>query len=221
MSRKEKHSIFPDPRSAADDAVAISRSLNCEMLRDAYANGIFPWPFEEESVLWASPRQRGILMLDEFHCPKSFQRELKKLPFIFRIDTAFDAVIRHCAAAERPEGEGTWITRQIIEAYCQLHRMKMAHSFEAFLPDGTLAGGLYGVPVGRIFCGESMFYKVSGASKFAFVKLAEVLKEHGFVMMDTQMVTNLTASFGAREVPCSEYFSLLDRYGAAPESMTF
>lgn len=213
--------MFPDPRTADDDAIAISRSLNCEMLREAYASGIFPWPFEEESVLWASPRMRGILMLDEFHCPKSFQREMKKLPFTLRIDTDFESVIRHCAAAERPEGEGTWITEKIINAYCRFHRMKMAHSFEVYLPDGSLAGGLYGVPVGKIFCGESMFYTVSGASKFAFVKLAEILRAYDFVMIDTQMVTNLTAAFGAREIPCAEYFELLDKYGAMPEPMTF
>jgi len=196
--------------------VGVSRDLNCQMLREAYACGIFPWPCDEESVLWSSPRERGILKLCDFHLPRSLARELKKFPFELRINTAFEEVIRSCAAVERPEQSGTWITAGIIRTYCEFHRLGMAHSFEAFMPDGTLAGGLYGIVCGRIFCGESMFYKVSGASKFCFVKLVEKLREHGFILIDTQMVTPLTGSFGAVNVPCREYFELLDEYGAPP-----
>ena len=208
--------IFPDPRKIETDYVGISRDLDCLMLHEAYARGIFPWPCDEESVLWSSPRERGILRISEFHLPRSLARELKKSPFELRINTAFDAVIRSCAAAERPGQDGTWITDKIIRAYSEFHRLKMAHSFEAFLPDGSLAGGLYGIVCGRIFCGESMFYKVSGASKFCFVKLVEELMRHGFVLIDTQMVTPLTRSFGAVSIPCGEYFKLLDEYGASP-----
>lgn len=207
--------IFPDPRKADNDYIAVSRTLNCAMLQEAYARGIFPWPYEEESILWASPRQRGILMLDEFHIPRSLRKDMKKFPFTFRINTAFERVIRNCAEQPRPDQDGTWITSKIIRTYCEFHRQKMAHSFEAYLPDGTLAGGLYGIVCGRIFCGESMFYHVSGASKYVLVKTVELLKERGFVLLDTQMVTETTKSFGAKEIPCAGYFKLLDQYGAA------
>ena len=125
------------------------------------------------------------------------------------------SVIRNCAEQPRPDQDGTWITSKIIRTYCEFHRQKMAHSFEAYLPDGTLAGGLYGIVCGRIFCGESMFYHVSGASKYVLVKTVELLKERGFVLLDTQMVTETTKSFGAKEIPCAGYFKLLDQYGAA------
>lgn len=208
--------IFPDPRNIVDDHVGISRDLNCEMLIEAYSCGIFPWPYEENSILWSSPRQRGILHLEDFHIPRSLSREMKKFPFQLRINSAFSEVICNCAAAERPGQDGSWITSKIIRTYNEFHRLKMAHSFEAWMPDGTLAGGLYGIVCGRIFCGESMFYKVSGASKFCFVKLVEELKKHEFALIDTQMVTPLTGAFGAKELPCREYFALLDEYGAAP-----
>jgi leucyl/phenylalanyl-tRNA--protein transferase len=141
---------------------------------------------------------------------------MKKLDFSLRVDYDFPAVIKACAEAERPEQEGTWITSQIIEAYCQFHKMGYAHSFETYDSAGNLVGGLYGISVGRIFCGESMFFKVSGASKFAFVKMVEVLKTLGVVLIDTQVVTNATASFGAREIPSEEYVTLLKKYGGNP-----
>ena len=208
-------SRFPDPESADEDGiVAVSGDLNCELLLDAYAHGIFPWPYEDSTVLWSSPPRRGVLFIEQFHIPRSLQRELKKTPFELRINSAFDEVIAACASARREGQDGTWITPKIIRTYCQMHRHKLAHSFEAFLPDGTLAGGLYGLVCGKIFCGESMFFRHSGASKFAFVKLVETLEALGFVLIDTQMVTNLTASFGAIEIPRAEYLQLLSVYGA-------
>lgn len=210
----ELPSIFPAPESADEyGIVAVSRDLNCEMLLDAYTHGIFPWPCENSTVLWSSPARRGVLFLDRFHLPRSLQRELKRMPFELRINSAFEQVIANCAAVERPDQEGTWITPKIIRTYCRMHQRKMAHSFEAFLPDGTLAGGLYGLVCGKIFCGESMFFHRSGASKFAFVKLVETLKSHGFMLIDTQMVTGLTASFGAEEIERKEYLRLLSTYG--------
>ena len=137
---------------------------------------------------------------------------VKKYPFILKIDHDFPAVITACARVERPGQDGTWITGEVIRAYCEFHRKGFAHSFEAYLPDGTLAGGLYGILVGRIFCGESMFYHVSGASKFAFVKMAEILFAHGVEVIDTQMVTDATAAFGAKEIPGKDYLELLKKY---------
>ena len=180
------------------------------MLVDAYRHGIFPWPFgeDEEFIPWAAPLMRGVLMLDEFHIPKSFRRELKKLDFTCRIDTDFRAVISACASVRRKDGQGTWITSEIIDAYCQFHELGFAHSFETYDSSGKLVGGLYGVESGRVFCGESMFHYVSGASKFAFVAMVEFLKANGFVLVDTQMVTPVTASFGAKEIPSAEYMQL-------------
>ena len=212
-------SIFPPPDQADENGiVAVSREIHPEMLTDSYSHGIFPWPFGEEYdfIPWCAPLKRGIIPLEEFHVPASFLREMKKLDFSLRVDSDFPAVIKACAAAARPEQEGTWITSQIIDAYCLFHKMGYAHSFETYDSSGNLIGGLYGISVGRIFCGESMFYKVSGASKFAFVKMVEVLKTLGVVLIDTQMVTNATAAFGAREIPSAQYIRLLKKYGGKP-----
>jgi leucyl/phenylalanyl-tRNA--protein transferase len=204
-------SIFPPPESADEyGVVAYSKGINCAMLADAYRNAIFPWPFgeDEEYIPWTAPLMRGVLMLDEFHIPKSFKRELKKLPFTCRIDTDFKAVISACASVVRKEGAGTWITGEMIDAYCEFHKLGFAHSFETYDDSGRLVGGLYGVESGRVFCGESMFHYVSGASKFAFVAMVEFLKANGFVLVDTQMVTPVTAMFGAKEMPSAEYLKL-------------
>ena len=212
-------SIFPPPDCADENGiVAVSREIHPDMLKDAYAHGIFPWPFGEEYdfIPWCAPLMRGVIMLDRFHIPSSFVREMKKLKFTCRVDYNFPAVIRACAAAERPEQSGTWITQEITDAYCRFHQMGYAHSFETYDESNRIVGCLYGISVGRIFCGESMFYKVSGASKFAFVKMVEFLKAHGVVLIDTQMVTNATASFGARLVSRTDYLALLRIYGGEP-----
>ncbi len=216
-------SLFPPPESADEDGiVALSRSLNCAMLADAYRHGIFPWPFGEDAAFipWASPEMRGVLFCDDLHIPKSFQRELKKNRFTFKVDTAFEEVITNCARAERPGQDDTWITSEMIKVYCEFHRLHYAHSFEAYDENGVLAGGLYGISVGKIFCGESMFFRVSGASKFAFVKMVEFLKSRGVVLIDTQMVTNATAAFGARLISRDEYLLLLEQYGGDPLDFT-
>ena len=188
------------------------------MLIDAYQHGIFPWPFGEDVpyIPWASPAERGVLFCDQLHIPKSFQRELKKNLFTFKVDSAFEEVITNCARTERPDQEETWITTEMIKAYTGFHRLNYAHSFEAYDKNGQLAGGLYGISVGRIFCGESMFYRVSGASKFAFVKMVEFLQARGVVLIDTQMVTNATAAFGAKLISRSDYLKLLELYGGEP-----
>ena len=205
-------SIFPDPLCADEDGiVAVSRTIDPEMLTDAYYHGIFPWPFGEGHRLipWCAPHRRGVIFLNEFHIPGSFERELKKNRFTLRVDHDFSAVICGCAAAPRKGQDGTWITSQVIAAYTKLHQMGYAHSIEAYTPDGELAGGLYGISIGRIFCGESMFFRISGASKFALVSLAQILKKLGAKLIDTQMVTPLTAAFGAKEIPSREYLKLL------------
>ena len=203
-------SIFPPPETSDSDGfLCFSRDLDCEMLVDAYFHGIFPWPFEEHSVLWASPKTRGIIPIDTFHIPKTVLRELKKNKFTVMADTRFDDVIEACANAERPDGAGTWITHKLIRAYKEFHRLGYAHSFEAINANGELAGGLYGVVIGKIFCGESMFFRESGASKVAFCKAVESMKAAGIILIDTQVVTNMTAAFGAFEIPFEQYQTLL------------
>ena len=212
-------SLFPSPDQADEDGiVAYSKHINTAMLADAYSHGIFPWPFGEEydMIPWCAPLMRGVIFIENFHIPSSFSREMKKLDFTCRVDHDFASVIKACAAAERPDQDGTWITSQIIETYCKFHQMGYAHSFETYDAAGALIGGLYGISVGRVFCGESMFYKVSGASKFAFVKMAEILKSLGVVLIDTQVVTNATAAFGAGEIPSERYIQLLKQYGGKP-----
>lgn len=211
-------SRFPDPLTAdADGIVALSRTISCPLLLDAYYHGIFPWPYGEDCLIpWCAPHRRGVIFLDEFHIPKSFERELKKNFFHCRVDYDFSAVICACAAAPRKGQDGTWITSQVIASYTRLHQMGYAHSIEAYTPDGELAGGLYGISIGRIFCGESMFFRVSGASKFALVSLVQILKKLGAKLIDTQMVTPLTAAFGAREIPSAEYLELLKKLRGEP-----
>ena len=214
-----KASIFPHPENADENGiVALSEHLNCAMLADAYQHGIFPWPFGENVpyIPWASPEERGVLFCDQLHIPKSFQRELKKNQFTFKVDSAFEEVITNCARAERPDQEETWITTEMIKVYTEFHHLNYAHSFEAYDNSGRLAGGLYGISVGKIFCGESMFYRISGASKFAFVKMVGFLQSRGVVLIDTQMVTNATASFGAKLISRSDYLKLLELYGGKP-----
>ena len=188
------------------------------MLADAYRHGIFPWPIGENVpyIPWASPEERGVLFCDKLHIPHGLKREMKKFKFEFRVDTAFQEVIANCAKAARPEQDESWITGAMIEVYTEFHQLGYAHSFETFDENGELAGGLYGISVGRIFCGESMFYRVSGASKFAFVKMVEFLQNRGVVLIDTQMVTNATAAFGAQLISRKEYLELLNTYGGEP-----
>lgn len=218
MPKRTPPSIFPDPETSSDEEgiVGFSYDLNAAMLRDAYSRGIFPWPFDDRIIPWVSPPERGVIPLEEFHIPRSFQRQLRRGQFELRIDTAFEEVIRGCAMQERPEG-GTWITPKIIEAYCEMHQTGWAHSFETWeRATGRLAGGLYGVSVGKIFSGESMYHIVTGASKFALVGAAEILRRCGVSILDTEMVTSTTALFGAREVPRSQFLKWLSETKCAP-----
>ena len=215
----QSKSIFPSPLDADDSGiVAFSTALNCNMLIDAYSHGIFPWPFGEgeEYIPWCSPAERGVLMTDEFHIPHGTRKEMKKWRFTFAVDCNFKEVITSCANAVRKDQDGTWITPALIETYCKFHELGYAHSFETYDENGSLAGGLYGISIGKIFCGESMFHRVSGASKFAFINMVEFLKEKGVVIIDTQMVTNATGAFGAKEIPRTQYISLLKKYGGDP-----
>ena len=202
--------FFPSVETADKNGfLAWSDSLNTEILLDAYRSGAFPWPQDEEYILWFAPPERAILKFSDFRIPKTFARELKKLPFTFSINKHFEAVIRHCAEIKRKDN-GTWITAKIIDAYLDLHQAGYAWSFETLMPDGSLAGGLYGVLIDSFFAGESMFFLQSGASKFALVKTVEWLRrERGSTWLDAQVQNDFLAGFGTSVVSRTEYMKLL------------
>ena len=182
--------------------------IPADVLLNAYASGWFPMAVGPGEVRWYSPDPRGIIPLDTFHVPSRLARSLRTHPFDIRIDTDFPAVIRACA--ERPDPDGNWIDREIIDSYCALHEQGFAHSVEAWR-DGRLVGGLYGVAMRGAFFGESMFHRVTDASKAALVALVERLRERGYALLDTQWVTEHLVQFGAIEIPRRRYLRLLDQ----------
>ncbi len=202
------NSQFPDPRSARGDIIAIGEDLSVETLREAYRQGIFPWPHEALPLPWFSPRRRAVVFFGELHVGRSLRKTSKRSNFRFTIDGAFDAVIRACAAVPRREGEGTWIGAEIIRAYTRLHRAGDAHSVEAW-EDDQLVGGLYGVDAGGVFTGESMFYRRTDVSKLALLHLIEHLRARGATWLDCQIMTPHMQALGAREIPRARFLDLL------------
>ena len=184
----------------------MDQPLTPELIVAAYCQGIFPMADEIDGEIgWYSPDPRAIFPLDSFHVPRSLAKVIKRGVFEIRIDTAFEEVMRGCAAREE-----TWISEEIIQAYTALHRSGLAHSVEAWY-EGELAGGLYGVALGGAFMGESMFTRVTDASKVCLVKLVERLRERGFVLLDSQMPTEHLAKFGQIVIPRAEYLRRLAR----------
>ena len=197
---------FPDPAKAnRDGLVAITRELTTHRLLEAYPMGIFPWT--ENPVTWWSPDPRGILPLDQLHIPTRLQRTIRSGKFTFTINQAFDEVIRGCAQPAKGREE-SWIGPSFLRAYGKLHRMGSAVSYEVW-QDSQLAGGLYGVKIGRFFAGESMFHRVRDASSVALVLAAQSQLAEGCQLFDLQMVTPHTARFGAVEVRREKYLKLL------------
>lgn len=198
---------FPDPRSASEEGiVAYGGDLTPSRLMLAYRNGIFPWYSKNDPILWWSPDPRLIMELNEFKLSRSLRKKIPR--FEIRFDTAFSKVIRECSSVPRRGQSGSWIVPEMIEAYEELFALGYAHSVEAYQND-ELVGGLYGVCVGGVFCGESMFAKVSDASKVAFAVLIERLREWGFDFIDCQVPTPHLKSLGAKEVPRKEFLSRL------------
>jgi len=175
------------------------------VLVSAYREGLFPMGLEDDTIGWFSPDPRAVLPLDAFHVPARLARVIRRETFEIRVDTAFPEVMRACA--DRP-GEGTWINDEIFESFVELHRRGMAHSVEAWLGN-VLAGGLYGVHLGRAFFGESMFHRVTDASKVALAALVDRLRLHGFTLLDIQWTTPHLERFGAIEVSRKEYLRRL------------
>jgi leucyl/phenylalanyl-tRNA---protein transferase len=183
--------------------LAAGGELSTERLIDAYQHGIFPWYSADQPLLWWSPDPRMVLMPAELKISRSLGKRLHKPDFEVRIDSAFETVMRACAAP-RDGQAGTWITDDMVAAYTELHRRGLAHSVETWI-DGELAGGLYGVALGRMFYGESMFMRATDASKIALAHLARQLHRWGFGLIDCQMQTSHLASLGAREIPRDDF----------------
>lgn len=179
--------------------LAAGADLSVPRLLDAYRHGIFPWYTKGEPILWWSPDPRMVLVPEEFRVSRSLAKTLRNRPYEIRFDSAFREVMAACAAP-RPGQAGTWITPEMFDAYCALHDAGWAHSVETWI-DGTLAGGLYGVAIGRVFFGESMFTRVRDASKIALAHLVARLRAARFGLVDCQMPTAHLASLGARQIP--------------------
>lgn len=206
---RAKDLAFPDPELAHESGVlAVGGDLKPERLLLAYSSGIFPWPAEGYPLLWHAPEERAVLDPAQVRVARTLRKRLHKQPFEVRLDTAFAEVMQACSTAPRPGQDGTWITAEMIEAYCTLHRMGYAHSIESW-QDGELVGGLYGISLGRAFFGESMFARRDDASKIAFVTLCAQLTRWQFAFVDAQVMTPLLDSLGAQLVPRQTYGQML------------
>ena len=202
---------FPPPHLAIKEGLlAVGGDLSVERLLMAYRSGIFPWYSAGEPILWWSPDPRLVLYPDELRISKSLQKVIKRKSFDITYDLDFESVIQGCAEAKRAYGEGTWITDEMKAAYCELHHHGHAHSVEAWQED-KLVGGLYGVSIGRAFFGESMFSRVSNASKVAFVSLVAKLRQNNVSLIDCQVRTDHLIRFGAREVPRKVFLEQLSK----------
>ena len=200
--------LFPDPNECRDDIIAVGGNLSPGILLSAYEQGIFPWYNPGDPVIWQSPDPRFVIFPEKLHVSSSMRKIFKHRVFDITFNKDFVGVIKGCAEAERSGQNGTWVSNDIIEAYTELHRLGFANSAEAWL-DGKLAGGCYGILMGRAFFGESMFAKESNASKAAFLSLAEKLFGEGLLFIDCQVPTNHLASLGGEEMSRKDFLELL------------
>jgi leucyl/phenylalanyl-tRNA---protein transferase len=204
---------FPSPDEALTEPnglLAAGGDLTPERLLAAYRRGIFPWYDEGQPILWWSPDPRAVLWPDGLHVSRSLRRSLRNGRFMFRVDSAFDDVVTACAAP-RSYADGTWITPDMAAAYSRLHRLGWAHSFETWRDD-TLVGGLYGVALGRVFFGESMFTRATDASKVALVHAVQFLRERRFALIDCQVASAHTMSLGATNIGRPEFLRLVAQH---------
>lgn len=217
VARRRWQAGWPPAEEALDapnGLLAAGGDLAPDTLIDAYGRGIFPWFSEGDPILWWTPQPRAVLWPQTFAPSRSLRRRLARREFEVRFDTAFDAVVAACAAP-RPGQDGTWITPAVAAAYGALHRLGYAHSVEAW-QDGALVGGLYGVALGRVFFGESMFSRRTDASKVAFAHLVRYLLSHDGRLIDCQVGSDHLASLGAVDMPRAEFLTWLDRFARAP-----
>lgn len=213
------HDIFPPPdRATPDGILAVGGRPEPDLLLSAYSRGVFPWPHEGFPLLWFCPDPRFVLLPTEAHVGRSLRKVMRRGTFEVRADTAFRDVMRACARRERPGQDGTWINRDMIRGYTALHERGFAHSIEAW-QGRRLVGGLYGLSLGSVFYGESMFAEVPDASKVAFATLLGNLIRWQFALVDCQTYTDHLASFGAEEWPRDEFLAALEDALQAPTRM--
>jgi leucyl/phenylalanyl-tRNA--protein transferase len=204
---------FPDVRDALQDPdglLAVGGDLSPSRLIEAYRRGIFPWYGQDQPILWWSPDPRTVLFPEHLKISRSLRKTLRKEQFYITLDQTFRRVVEACAEPRRDQSE-TWITREMIEAYCRLHEAGVAHSVESWCGD-ELVGGLYGIAIGRVFFGESMFSRRTDASKVAFVHLVRKLQSWEVVLIDCQVRSEHLISLGAIEIPRYDFTLLLDKY---------
>jgi leucyl/phenylalanyl-tRNA--protein transferase len=199
---------FPPPGKWTGSIAAVGGNLSPGMLLSAYEQGIFPWYGPEDPLIWQSPDPRMVIFPEKLHISRSMKKLFEKREFIITINRDFEGVIRNCAAIDRPGQGGTWISDDIITAYTEMHRLGWAISAEARL-DGELAGGCYGIRMGKMFFGESMFARKPNASKAAFLSLASVLFADGIKFIDCQMPSNHLRSLGGEEISRGKFLALL------------
>lgn len=201
--------FFPSVETAdRHGLLAVGGDLSPDRLMLAYRNGIFPWFEEDDPILWWSPNPRMVLFFDELVVSKSMRSILNRGMFKVTFNTDFRGVISNCKKIKREGQNGTWITQEILEAYCRLHDMGIAQSVEVW-QNGALVGGLYGVDLGHVFSGESMFSKVSNASKVAFIALAKSLEAKKYKLLDCQLHNSHLESLGCREIPREDFMAAL------------
>lgn len=211
----DKNLVFPPVHLAEPDGLlAIGGDLSPERLLLAYRSGIFPW-YEESPVLWWCPDPRFVLFPGELKISKSIRPLLNRDEFTFTINQAFNQVINECKVTERPGQEGTWITNEVEKAYNKLHQLGHAHSAEVW-NNNELVGGLYGIRIGKVFFGESMFSKLSNASRFAFIKYVQQLQKEGVELIDCQVHTEYLESMGARMIDRKDFIQLLNKLIPSP-----
>jgi len=202
-----KMSFPPTHLASRDGLLAIGGDLSPERLLLAYRNGIFPW-YEGEDILWWSPDPRFVLFPSEIRISKSVKPLLNRNAFDFTINKAFKEVIGRCKKIYRPGQEGTWITDEVEEAFIRMHKLGYAQSAEVW-KNNELVGGVYGLKLGKVYFGESMFSDLSNASRFAFIRYTEYLKQEGVELIDCQVYTEYLESFGAKMIPGKEFKRLL------------
>ena len=208
--------VFPSPHLASQEGLlAVGGDLSVNRLLLAYSLGIFPWYSEGDPILWWSPEPRFVLYPTELKVSRSLNKVIKKGLFEVTMDRAFEKVITECAKVRVENEEGTWIVDEMVSAYCRLHVAGFAHSVEAW-QGNDLAGGLYGVSLGKCFFGESMFTRVNNASKVALVALTRYLKANDFAFIDCQIPTDHLKRFGAREIARARFLDELDKALDAP-----
>ncbi|EIM1707350.1 leucyl/phenylalanyl-tRNA--protein transferase [Aeromonas dhakensis] len=208
---------FPDPEHALDEPnglLAIGGDLSPARLLAAYHKGIFPWNEPHQPLLWWSPDPRGVVQPAQLHIGRSLRKFIRRTPFDISIDRAFNEVIAACAAPRR-SASGTWISTPMIDAYRQLHRLGHAHSIEIW-QDGQLQAGLYGLSLGRVFCGESMFSRIDNGAKLAMVALCQHFARHDGALIDCQMQNDFLATMGIEEWPRSKFLTTLTQLSLQP-----